>query len=315
MMQDTGYMGKHAEITELAGAVDIGGTKTTVGIVDKKGKIYVERTFPTRTGKGAATVSIRKMAAVLKEQVKLLELPDLVVIAGIGVVCTGPVDELAGTVENPYTLSGWEGYPVVRKLAGATGARILLENDLNGALMGEVFLHRIEEKEVLMVSFGTGIGVAAWNKGQIHRAGRRFHPEMGHTIVSSDGPECYCGHPGCFESLCSGKALNSRAVEAGFADFDKIYEASLKGDDSAARFIQKVSREIQNGIWNIMTVFKPDVLILGGGIMKRYFEFFSHSIKKDLERVPDFIEEFTLMKADMLGNSSLIGASRLVFGN
>ena len=187
--------------TVFTGAIDIGGTKIQAGIVDDTGELLAEACFPTGCGYQSAGEAMDKVISLLRTQCREngLSLSDL---RGIGVACSGPVNLEEGSVENPYTLPGWIGFPIVEYLSAHTGLKVKLENDANGALLGEVFQRDLKEKRVLMVTIGTGIGVAFWRNGELYRSGR-YHPEMGHVIVSSKGGECYCGHRGCFESCCS----------------------------------------------------------------------------------------------------------------
>lgn len=296
----------------LAGAVDIGGTKILVGIVDDKGNVHEQDVFPTITGEGGAEKSSVIIVENLRYQARKMSIPfdDL---EGIGIVCAGPVDSAKGIVKNPYTLSGWEGCSLVGLMTELSGLKSSIENDVNGALLGEVYLRGLENNRVMMVSFGTGIGVAVCYYGKLHLLGEHFHPEMGHTIVDNDGPDCYCGHKGCFESLWSGAALNHRAAEIGFTRFDNLFEAWKNGNPVASEFMGVAKRQFKNGIWNLMTVFKPDTLILGGGLMKSYFNFAEELIGEDLLGAYDFVENYRVLEACKVADSALVGASRLIF--
>jgi predicted NBD/HSP70 family sugar kinase len=136
---------------------------------------------------------------------------------------------------------------------------------------------------------------------------------MGHTIVDGDGPECYCGHAGCFESLWSGAAINRRAREAGYADFDQLYLDYRSGNPKVAAFMKRARRQFANGIWNLMSLVKPDTLILGGGLMVRYFDFAVEIIDGDLKGHGDFVEQYRILKADGRGAPALVGGAALIF--
>lgn len=296
----------------LAGAADIGGTKMLVGIVDDGGTVLCQRCFHTQTGEGGVESSLEELVSELCAQCGTMDAA-LTDLAGIGIVCAGPVDPQLGIIENPYTLPGWQGYPVARRLSEKTGLPVRLENDANGMLLGEVRLRGIRADErALMITFGTGIGVAAYMQGALYRGGGRFHPEMGHVIVDQDGPDCYCGHRGCFESLCSGASLNRLSVEAGYKEFDDVVHRAGEGDPRAAAFMEATRRRICSGVWNLMTIFKPQRLILGGGLMDGYFEMMRDVIRADLEGLQDFVEPFEICKATRHGASALVGAASLM---
>lgn len=297
----------------LTGAADIGGTKIQVGIVDDTGKIYGEESFPTDCSGQSAEQAMGKIAEALQRLsgnmgVRLNEL------RGIGVFCAGPVDIAAGTIENPYTLAGWKGFPAAAYLSGKTGIEVKLENDANGALLGEVSQRKLYGRKVLMITFGTGIGVAFWDGKGLYRSGR-YHPEMGHVIVSSKGAQCYCGHRGCFESRCSGRALNQRAADAGYGDFDELYRMAAAGEKAAEELLKEMLGDIGNGVWNLSVVFKPDSIILAGGFAANYFDMLEKAVCSDREGKSDFLEEFDVLSASGNRNSALNGVNILFGGN
>lgn len=294
----------------LIGAVDIGGTKISVGLVDAAGRVIIENHLYTYTGIGGADRAVIQITEELKAQCIQAgrQLEDLL---GIGVVCAGPVRPQSGIVENPYTLQGWEGYPIVRELWKSTSLPVLLENDANGAIMGEVLLRGLEKDKVLMLTFGTGIGVACWDHGEVYAEGE-YHPEMGHIVIASYGDECYCGHKGCFESLCSGSALNERAKKLGFIDFDNLHREYQEGNPTAFDFINLIRSEMKAGVWNLNLIFKPDCIILGGGLMKDYFGLVSETIIEDSKNKSDFIKESKVLQGNCETNPALAGAALLV---
>jgi glucokinase len=295
-----------------AGAVDIGGTKILAGIADESGKILVSRSFPTITGEGGALGSTVAIADTLRQQCASIGLA-FDALAGIGIVCAGPVSPVSGVVDNPYTLPGWGGFPIAANLKRMTGLRVKLENDANGVLLGEIKLLGLKDERVLMLTFGTGIGVAICHHGELYRANGIYHPEMGHMIVDSEGPACYCNHTGCFESLWSGAAINRRAMEMGYADFDQLYQGWKSGDTALAAFMRRAERQFANGVWNLVSIVKPDTLILGGGLMSRYFDFAAEIIRRDLAGLTDFVEEYRILKAGEQGESALVGGAALIF--
>ena len=296
----------------LIGAVDIGGTKILAGIVDEAGHVLCEDYVQTPVGKGGAEQASQIIAGLLHELTRSIGV-DIMNLEGVGIVCAGPVDSSKGIVENPYTLPGWNGFPLARRLTELTRRIVKIENDVNGAVLGEVFLNRLDGNRVLMIAFGTGIGVAACNCGKLYTTGGRYHPEMGHTIVADEGPECYCRHRGCFESLWSGAAINRRAIEMGYESFDDLFLNMKSGEQKSVNFMNHASRQLSNGIWNLLTVFNPDVLILGGGFMNKYYDYAYEIIRKDIDGLPDFVENLRVMKANTANNSALVGASILIY--
>lgn len=298
-------MGDH-----VTGAVDIGGTKIMVGIADSKGHIACSESFPTQLGKGGAEGSLGKIVHLLNKQRKM-KYGETRQLSGIGVVCAGPVDTKRGIVQNPYTLPGWEEFPLSKRLSEETGVPVLMENDANGALLGEVTLRGLENYRVLMVTVGTGIGVAGMNSGKLYQTGEGYHPEMGHIVVSAEGEECYCGQRGCFESLCSGTAVNKRAFRMGYEDFDKLFTAGRNNDEKALAGLHQIAEDFSSGLWNLCVIFKPEVVILGGGLMEQYFSFFSENFLAFIKGREDFVGTPKMMQAGTQVSAALVGAAQL----
>ncbi|MDO5434851.1 MAG: ROK family protein [Clostridia bacterium] len=297
---------------ELYGGVDVGGTKIMTGLIDGEGKVLSYDVFPTEAGADGVRESVKRIARQLAEQCAAAG-TDISALRGIGLGSAGPVDPALGTIENPYTLPGWEHYPIVAELSRLTGCPCRLDNDANGMLMGEVMRRNLWNRNVLMITFGTGIGTAVFRKGGLYRANGRYHPEMGHVIVADDGPECYCGHRGCFESLCSGTAMNRMAAENGYDGFAELYTAWKTGADAKAeKLMRKARRRIANGIYDLMIVFKPDELVIGGGFGRAYFDLIREIAENDLKDLTDFVVPFEISCADDNGTSAVIGAAGIL---
>lgn len=292
------------------GAVDIGGTKIAVGIVDGKGNLLEEDSFPTNPKQQSPEEAMEQVVCLLKKQCDKQSIC-FENLKGIGISCAGPVNIQEGTVDNPFTLPGWEGFHLVDYLQDRSKLPVRLENDANGALLGEIFQRGLENRRVLMVTIGTGIGVAFWESGKLF-SHRKYHQEMGHIIASGEKRNCYCGHEGCFESCCSGTALNARAVEAGYQDFDDMYKAAIQQrEDKAKTLLHTISRDIANGMWTLNIVFKPEVIILAGGFTRRYFEYFKEVILADSKGKEEFLDDFLILPTSNDANPALIGAKML----
>lgn len=295
-------------MVKLFGCIDIGGTKIMTGIVDEQGNLLSCQTFPTL----AACVSdtMDRIIELLKNQCLSCE-KQLEDLSGIGIVCAGPVDTIQGTVENPYTLPGWDHYPIVKIISERSGLPVKLENDVNGALLGELYLKKLTGKRVLMIAFGTGIGAAFWASDSLYRTGSSFHPEFGHMVVDPLGDPCYCGQRGCFESLWSGTALHKRAKSMGFQDFNDLYRQGKSGCETANAFIKKISSELSTALWNIGILLKPEVVILGGGIMNTYFALAKEILENGMQDRDDFVPPYEIIQADPNYNPALLGAMTL----
>ncbi len=271
-----------------------------MGLLDTQLNIVDTRCFPTVNSANGGEITCDKIAESLHQMCSIHSGS----LIGAGIVCAGPVDPCRGTVENPYTLEGFGTFPINGYLREKLNVDTQLENDVNGALLGEIKLKQLAHKHVLMVSIGTGIGVAYHNGNSLYATRGRFHPEMGHQIVGGDS-DCYCGNSGCFESQCSGTAINARAQKLGYADF-----GDLLAHNSEADFIAAVQRQYKSGIWNLLTIFKPEILILGGGFAHAHYDFIEKAAASAY--APDFTDSFTIMKAQDNAKAALVGAGMLI---
>lgn len=272
--------------------IDIGGTKIALGILDDNLQILAQGRVPSEASAGPEA-GIARMEGEIHRL--LAEAGASEPLTAIGIGCAGPVDPRRGVVMNPYTLPGWEDYPLAEELSRRFGVPAFLENDINAVILGEVALGEWQDKEVLLMMVGTGVGVAHCHpSGDLHRTRSIYHPEMGHLIIEADGPACYCGRRGCLESLASGTALHRIAREAGYPGFRELIAASETGDEKALALMDQAARRLAAGLWNLQLVLHPEIIVLGGGIMDDYFPLFKERILAYLPEQEDFNGRFNL---------------------
>lgn len=259
----------------VAIGMDVGGTLVRVGIFNAEGRLL---------GQNEASIAslgpdhgLRLIERLIHEMLDSVHSPTLL---GIGIGCTGPLDPIRGVINNPYTLAGWSNVPIVDRLNKTFRVPVRLENDADSAALGEYWQGAGRQaKRLYAVTVGTGVGTSLIVDGKIYRGMDGSHPEGGHQLIDPQGPECYCGHRGCWESLISGPAISSRARGAKYneqpmnlgdpkqIDTRVIAEAARAGNPDALAIMHKAARDFSLGIVNIISFFVPDVLVLSGGVM------------------------------------------------
>lgn len=245
----------------IAISMDIGGTHVRVGAFGSSRKLIAQRDASIASLKPDSGLSLIKR--LLHELLESLNSPALL---GIGIGCTGPLDTARRLINNPYTLEGWSNVPIVERLNKTFNVPVRLENDADAAALGEYWQGAGRDaKRLYAVTVGTGVGTSLIVDGKIYRGVDGSHPEGGHQLIDPNGPECYCGHRGCWESLVSGSAIASRAKNM---DAKSVAEAARSGDPTAVQIMKKAARDFSLGIVNIISFFVPDVLVLSGGVMK-----------------------------------------------
>jgi len=256
----------------MIGAVDIGGTKIAVGMVDEDGQVVARAECPTDAERGPAD-GLDRITALLRATAAQADAR----LAGIGVGCTGPVYPLEGTLGDVPFLPGWQGVNLVGELAARFGVSAAMENDADAAALAEARWGAGRGVgSFIYVTVSTGIGTGMVIDGKLYRGVDGAHPEIGHHVIDASGPLCYCGARGCWESLASGPALAAwfEATYPGVVlgsdplDARQICDAAEQGDPRAQAAIDRLGYTIGLGLANLITLFVPDVIALGGGVMQ-----------------------------------------------
>ncbi|HOY60140.1 MAG TPA: ROK family protein [Verrucomicrobiota bacterium] len=297
---------------DTAIGIDIGGTKMALGIVDGSGVVRAQVVLPTE-----AEAGFDRAVARLGDAIEALcgeagtPVRDL---AGIGIGCAGPLDPGRGLINNPYTLAGWDKCDIVTPLRARFGVRVQLENDADAAAMGECFAGAGRGFDpIVMLTLGTGVGGAAIVRGEIYRGANGEHPELGHVIVSDNGPPCYCGCRGCLESLASGTAIGAFGQTEGFADARAVFAGARNGKTGARTIVDRALAAAAAGAWTVFHTFLPRRLILGGGIAEEHFDLFAAAMNPRLREATQFTAQAVEIVRAQLGNAAgMIGAAALV---
>jgi glucokinase len=307
-------MGSEEKI--VIGAVDIGGTKIAVGMVDDTGRVLSKLESPTDAQRGYSR-GLERMIGMLQETARVAG----VEISGIGIGSTGLVYPISGAFGDVDFLPGWQWNNPVEDLARAFNVSVALENDADASALGEASWGVGKGKSRLVyVTVGTGIGGGIILDRQLYRGADMAHPEIGHHVLDPSGPLCSCGFRGCWESLASGPALaawfNSNAPAQQQYPEDlaarQICQLAQQGDELARRAIAREAYYLGLGLANLINLFVPDVIVLGGSVMKSA-ALFLDGIRKVVSQGCRFVpfEKTELAVASLGEDSNLIGAARV----
>jgi len=189
---------------EVALAVDVGGTKMAVGLVDSTGVVLTRSDAPTGEGTDAEALAAG-----------LLELVDSVlsvaasepVVCGVG--CGGPMTP-GGELVSPLNIPAWRRFPLRARLATATGLPTFVDNDAKALALGEGWVGAAAgQRDFLAMVVSTGVGGGIVLDGRLLEGGAGNAGHIGHLIVEPDGRQCACGARGCLEAEASGTALRA----------------------------------------------------------------------------------------------------------
>jgi glucokinase len=299
----------------MIGAVDIGGTKIAVGMVDDNGRVLARAETPTEPDHYA-----NGLAAIVR---MLGETADAAgtSISGIGIGSTGPVDPILGEFGNVDFLPGWRGKNLVRDLEQNVSVRVAMENDGDAAALAEAGWGAGRNRtRLIYVTVGTGIGGGIILDGKLYRGVDGAHPEVGHHVLDPSGPECSCGFRGCWESLAAGPAMvawvNNHAP-AGYLHrpgitAKRICELAQQGDAIAQQAVEHEGYYLGLGLANLISLFTPDAIVLSGSVMKSaplFMDRIREVIRGGCRFVPAEKTELTL--ASLGDDTNLIGAARV----
>jgi glucokinase len=298
----------------MTGAVDIGGTKIAVGLVDDGGRVAARGTMLTGAA-GSFEAAMRDAAALLER----LLAETGVQLRAIGIGSTGPVDPETGAFGNVPFFPHWEGRSPAEFLARAFGVSVAVENDADaGALAEAAWGAARDHARVLFVTVGTGIGVGIVLDGQVYRGAGGAHPEIGHQVVDASGPACSCGARGCWEALASGPRMAAwfRAHAPSGATYgataEEICVRAKAGDEWARRAVEQGGFYLGLGLANLVNIFVPDAIVLGGSVMRSadlFLDQIRETIRDSCRLVP---EERTRIAVSSLGaDVGLIGAAEV----
>src|ERR1700741_1244157 len=186
----------------MIGAVDIGGTKIAVGIVDDNGKVLSRMEAPTDPTRYSDSIEL--IVHLLRKTAQRAGAE----IGGIGIGSTGPVNPMSGVFGDVDFLPGWRGKSPVKDLSAVFNVSVALENDGDAAALAEAGWGSSRNRtRLIYITVGTGIGGGIVLDGKLYRGVDGAHPEVGHQVIDPAGPQCSCGFRGCWESLAAGPAM------------------------------------------------------------------------------------------------------------
>ena len=308
--------------------VDLGGTNIAVGLVNEKYEIVKKATTPTLATREAALII--DDIAMLCKKVCTDEGISLLSVSSIGVASPGLVNIESGVVEYANNLP-FKDLPLADMLRERLGFEsISLANDANAAALGEATAGAAKgTSSSVMITLGTGVGGGVVLDGKLLVGFNFAAGELGHIVIEANGRPCTCGRRGCWETYSSATALTNMTKEKieeckASGRYTKMAEATKingrtacdcmrAGDEAAKEVYDKYVSYLALGLTNIINIFQPEVISLGGGISgegQSLIDALLPTIHKD--QYNRYSSKRTEIRIAKLGNDAgIIGAAAL----
>lgn len=262
--------------------IDIGGMSIKLGLVNEDYEIVAKKVIPTQSDIHTPEEVIKNMAeaadALLREnQIKQQKCKK------IGIACPGTSDAKSGIVLYSNNIR-WENVPLISIMQNYLDIPMALANDADAAALAEVLCGAAKgKKNAVLLTLGTGVGGGVIIDGKIFLGALRGGCEPGHMVIERDGKQCTCGRRGCLESYASASALMEMARAAAKKcpksllyrwsegeteriNGEMIFEAHKQGDEVAVKVVDEYEEYLSIGIANLINIFRPEIVILGGGV-------------------------------------------------
>lgn len=294
----------------VCAGLDLGGTASRI-IIWRDGACLASSSFLTRLfDEGNPEEKVGRLADMITSL-----LPNDAELVAVGIGASGPMDIGHGIIQNPYTLPALSGFPIVAMLERRLKCRVAIENDAVVAALAE---HRLGAgrgaRRMVMVTLGTGIGVALLLDSVPFRTVNGAHPEASHIPITSGTVRCYCGIVGCWEQTTSRAALQAQLLPllpATTMPDRVLVDASLaaSSDPAISSVFTTYGGLLGRGLCTLCGLYAPDVIVLGGSAAA-YFPLFREGLETELGRTSVDCRVTTAL----LGESGAIGAA-LVAGD
>lgn len=308
--------------------IDLGGTNIAVGIVDENNQICARQNRKTNTGQSFEQL-VKDIAMTALEAVKNAGLKEDM-IDSVGMGTPSCINPKTGRLVNANNL-GWINVPLPEEIQKYFSRKVKIANDADCAALGEVTAGTASGyQNAIMVTLGTGVGGGIIQNGRICSGADGMGSEIGHIKLIYGGERCSCGQKGCLEAYASATALIRQAKEAAkkypeskmnlltCGDIERVeaktvFDAAHAMDKTAIEVLNRYYGYLAGGLSTLITLYRPEVIIIGGGISSQG----DYLLKPLKEKI--FEETFAakeigipkLMTASLGNDAGIIGAARL----
>lgn len=299
---------------KFAIGIDVGGTAIKYGICSENGEI-LEQAKVDSPSDSPNEVMLKKISGVIRSAFRSADEKKFA-ISAIGIGTPGCVDVESGFLKGGTpNFKYWKNVAIVESLKDEFSAPIFVDNDANLMAFGEsVFGAGRGKKNIICVTLGTGIGGGIVLNGEIYRGAFYAGAELGHMSICYNGRHCNCGGKGCWERYGSASAMieDYNAANPGkpVSDTREIFSRLQRGENTARKIVDQTIEYIGVGLANIINIFNPEAIVLGGGLSEAGDDFIQKISQAAFRRANKISAENVQIVAAALGNRvGLLGAA------
>ena len=302
--------------------VDIGGTTVKMGLLEEEGKIVDKWEITTDTSEEGKAI-LPNVAASIENKMKEHGLTKEDII-GVGAGVPAPVT--AEGIVNGSANLGWNYKEVKKELEELTGMKACIGNDANVAALGEMWKGGgAGEKNVIMVTLGTGVGGGVIINGKVLVGANGAGGEIGHLCVNyEEKDKCGCGNCGCLEQYASatgivrlakkklGQELRPTILTKEDVTAKDVFDAVKAGDETAKEIAAEFGRYLGYALANLAAVLDPAVIVIGGGVSKAGEVLIPYIREPFMERAFFANRNVKFALATLGNDAGICGAAKLV---
>ena len=310
--------------------VDFGGMSVKIGVFDARGTLIAKHSAPTSAADGYSA-TMQKIARAVQDACTAAGIQPRQLRA-VGVGAPGVIDGAAGVIVR-WSNYGWEDKPFAADLSALLQLSVTLANDANAAALGEArFGAGKKYNSSILLTLGTGIGCGVIFGNKIFEGTGGAGTEAGHMVIEAGGIPCPCGRRGCFEQYASATALIRDTKRAMFenknsalwrlagspegVDGKTAFSAAREGDAAARKVVDAYIRYLSDGVANLVNLFRPEAVLIGGGVSNEgeallapLRKYVGERLYIDAAKVP-----LTLVRAALGSDAGIYGAYALARG-
>jgi len=298
--------------------VDLGGTNLRTALLSADGDILDKRKEATHAADGWKKVVARLVDNITLHRESAVQRGLQVMAVGVG--APGIIRMDKGIVVKSPNFPDWNNLPLRDELEKALRVPVVIENDANAAALGEQWRGAGRGIDsMILLTLGTGVGGGIILNNKIWQGADGMAGEVGHMTLIPDGRPCGCGNTGCLEMYASARGIVQSYREAsGISESTQameitsamIYEAARNGEAVAQRVMKDMGRLLGIGIANLINIFNPQMIVLGGGVKDAWDLFIGTTHEEIMRRAFQVPAERTKIVPSLLGDDAgMIGAA------